>query len=62
MVDEKTIAQAAQMLLRAAPGSRVILFGSHARGDAGPESDLEVVVVEPGVAARRSEEVRFYLG
>ncbi|MBM4035079.1 MAG: nucleotidyltransferase domain-containing protein [Planctomycetes bacterium] len=58
MVDGQGIAAAARMLLRAAPGSRVILFGSHARGEAGPDSDLDFVVVEPAVTARRSEQVR----
>jgi predicted nucleotidyltransferase len=58
MVDEKAITTAARMLLRAAPHSKVILFGSHARGEAGPDSDLDFLVVEPQVTARRSEQVR----
>jgi predicted nucleotidyltransferase len=58
MVDEKAITTAARMLLRAAPRSRVILFGSHARGEAGPDSDLDFLVVEPQVTARRTEQVR----
>ena len=58
MIDEHTIAQAARLLLEAAPGSTVILFGSHARGQAGPDSDLDFLVVEPKVASRREEAVR----
>jgi predicted nucleotidyltransferase len=33
---------------------RLILFGSHARGDAGPESDVDLLVVLPQVANKRS--------
>jgi predicted nucleotidyltransferase len=58
MIDEETIAEAARLLLRAAPGSRAILFGSHARGHAGPERDLDFLVVEPVVVSRREEAVR----
>ncbi len=59
MIDEATINQAAQLLLEAAPpGSKVILFGSHARGQAGPDSDVDFLVVEPEVKARRAEMVR----
>lgn len=58
MKDAERIGNAAQALLEAAPGSRVILFGSHARGDAGPESDLDFLVVQPRVRARRKEMVR----
>ena len=58
MIDNVTIEKAAGLLLSAAPGARVILFGSHARGDAGPDSDVDFLVVEPRVEARRHEMVR----
>jgi predicted nucleotidyltransferase len=32
---------------------RLILFGSHARGDAGPESDVDLLVVLPQVTNKR---------
>jgi predicted nucleotidyltransferase len=58
MIRADTILMAARSLLAAAPASRVILFGSHARGNAGPESDLDFLVVEPRVKSRRDEMVR----
>lgn len=45
-------------LSMAAPASRVILFGSHARGEAGPLSDLDLLVVEPAVDDPVKESVR----
>jgi len=48
----------------APPDSRVILFGSHARGDADAGSDFDVLVIEPDVldaiaeAARLRSELR----
>ena len=39
-------------------GSRMIVFGSRARGDAGPESDLDLLVIEPEVADRFAEMAR----
>lgn len=32
---------------------RIILFGSHARGEAGPESDVDLLVVLPKVVNKR---------
>ncbi|HUU31949.1 MAG TPA: nucleotidyltransferase domain-containing protein [Phycisphaerae bacterium] len=59
VVDEKTIEEAVRMLLGAAPpGSKAILFGSYARGEPKPDSDLDVVVVEPQVKDRFAEMVR----
>ena len=59
MIDQSTISEAVKLLLKAAPaGSEVILFGSHARGDAGPESDLDFLVVEPNVPSKHAEMVR----
>ncbi len=42
------------------PLSRIILFGSRARGDNEPDSDLDVLVLLEGSVSRESEEyVRF---
>jgi predicted nucleotidyltransferase len=58
MVDEKTVKEAVDRLLRAAPGSKVILFGSYARGQASEGSDLDFLVVEPEVRDAAAEMVR----
>ena len=36
---------------------KVILFGSQARGDAGPESDVELLVVMPVQGSKRAKRV-----
>lgn len=38
--------------------ARVLLFGSHARGDVGPHSDLDFLVIEREVPNRHAEMVR----
>ena len=58
MIDLPTIQTAVNLLLAAAPGSKVILFGSYARGEADPRSDLDFLVVEPTVNNRHQEMVR----
>lgn len=56
---EEIVKQAVDLLLRAAPaGSKVILFGSHARGEARPGSDLDFLIVEPQVENRHAETIR----
>ncbi len=60
-MDWTTIEKAVGLLQEAAPaGSKVILFGSHARGDARPDSDLDFLVIEPRVADHRREMVRLH--
>ena len=58
-MDRKVIDAAAKALLAVAPaGSRVILFGSYARGTARPDSDLDFLVIEPSVKDRFDETFR----
>jgi predicted nucleotidyltransferase len=42
---------------------RIILFGSHARGEAGPESDVDLLVVMPveGLKHKKQVEIRVAL-
>jgi predicted nucleotidyltransferase len=56
--DKELIAEASRRLAAAAPDAKVILFGSHARGDAHPDSDLNLLVIEPEAKSRRTEFVR----
>jgi uncharacterized protein len=59
VIDEATIDEAARRLSDACPpGTRVILFGSHARGEAGKHSDLDFLVIEPQVENAAEESVR----
>ena len=59
MVTPETIKEAGRLLAEAAhPPARVLLFGSHARGSAGAESDLDLLVIEPVTASRHREMVR----
>ena len=47
-----------KLLVQAAKPKCVILFGSHARGEATEDSDLDVMVVEENVTDRIGEMVR----
>lgn len=58
MIDEATIVEAGRRISAAAPDARVILFGSHARDEADPQSDLDLLVIEPEVENAAMESVR----
>jgi predicted nucleotidyltransferase len=60
IVDETLIAEAGRRLAAAAPDSQVILFGSHARGEATSRSDIDFLVVEPNVDNEAEESVRLH--
>ena len=56
MASRDLIEQAGKTLAQAAgAGSKVILFGSHARGDERPGSDVDFLVIEPVVEDRLKE-------
>jgi predicted nucleotidyltransferase len=59
MIDANTLARAVHALAQAAPEiEQILLFGSHARGDADAGSDLDFLVIEPVVENRAREMVR----
>ena len=58
MIDNATIAKAVDLLRQAARPTRIILFGSHARGDARTDSDVDLLVVIENVSDRLAEMVR----
>jgi uncharacterized protein len=54
----ETIERLTRLLREAAQPSRIILFGSHARGDASEDSDVDILVVERNPVDRGAEMVR----
>ena len=58
MIAAALIDEAARRIAAAAPGAKVVLFGSHARGDAQPDSDVDLLVIEPRVDDQFGEIVR----
>lgn len=40
---------------------KIILFGSHARGDAGPNSDVDLLIVMPFSGSKREKQVEVRL-
>lgn len=59
MVDDAVIADAGRVLAaNASSPARVILFGSRARGEGGPESDLDFLVIEERVDGKAAEMVK----
>lgn len=55
MLSGEAIREAVDRIVRASRPSRVLLFGSYARGDVDADSDLDFLVVEPVVEDRHAE-------
>ncbi len=45
-VSDDLLSQMARVIVREVEPERIILFGSHARGDARPDSDVDLLVIE----------------
>jgi len=58
MITKEQIAQAVGILVREAKPQKVVLFGSYARQQARPDSDLDLLVIQKQVPNRRAEMAR----
>ncbi len=54
---EKIIAQMVQRIVAEFDPQKIVLFGSFARGTAGPDSDVDLMVVMPVQGSRRQKRV-----
>src|SRR5262245_24644795 len=56
-IENKEIRRMVRRIVSQFRPDRIILFGSHARGDAGPDSDVDLLVVMPVEGSRREKAV-----
>ena len=54
----KFLPEITRRILSVSDPEKIILFGSYARGDNDPDSDLDILVVMKYVASTRSESIR----
>jgi predicted nucleotidyltransferase len=59
-MDEKLLRELVARIVAAVDPRRIILFGSAARGQMSPDSDLDVLVVMPDGVHRRETASRIY--
>lgn len=58
MLSEQTIREAVERIVMVARPCKVIIFGSHARGNSDEGSDLDLLVIEPKPVDRYREMIR----
>ncbi len=54
----KQLPEIAQRIIQTSHPDKIILFGSYARGDYGIDSDLDLLVIVPGIQHLRAESLR----
>jgi len=59
VVDDALLAELVARMRRAADPQKIILFGSRARGDAGPHSDIDLLVIEESDLPRYKRSARY---
>jgi predicted nucleotidyltransferase len=59
-VDQDVLDEIIRRIVRVAQPQRILLFGSFARGNAGPHSDLDLLVIKEGDFHRRRLTRRIY--
>ena len=60
-IERKEIRQMVRRIVSRFHPEKIILFGSHARGDAGPDSDVDLLVVMPFFGSKREKQVEIRL-
>ena len=58
MISKQKMQKAVDLLLQASHPRKIILFGSYARGNERPDSDLDLLVIEKKTKDRAAEMVR----
>ena len=53
----RKIREVVRRIVRLFEPERIIMFGSHARGDAGPDSDVDLLIVMPVKGSKRKKAV-----
>jgi len=59
-VTDELLAEIVRRILAVGPPLKVVLFGSHARGDALPDSDLDLLIIEESDLPRHKRSPRYY--
>jgi predicted nucleotidyltransferase len=60
-ITPQLIDKMARRLARRFKPEQIILFGSHARGTAGPDSDVDLLIVMPFNGSKRDKEIELRL-
>ena len=58
MLSEATLRQIVERIVESVQPEKIILFGSAARGEMGPDSDVDLLVVKAGVHRRELTDER----
>lgn len=58
--DLELLAEVTRRIRAVSDPQQIILFGSYARGDANPDSDLDLLVIKDEVDSTRAEATRIY--
>jgi len=58
-VDARLLEEVVRRIRAVGDPKRIVLFGSRARGEAGPESDLDLLIVEPSDQPRYRRAPRY---